>query len=88
MRIRMLQISCLLVLGLLTASTSQAGARSMWEGPCSGKNCTDCEDPEPSGQYCWVAGTNTCQQYGWSAIYACGEELEYAQCECEPCAGG
>lgn len=86
MKMRMLQVSCLLVLGL-AANSSEAAARSIWEGPCSGQECTDCSDPYPSGQYCWVGGLNTCQQYGCRALFACGPDLQEAQCECDPCPG-
>ena len=36
MRMRMLQIGCLLVIGLLVGP-SRVAARSPWEGPCVGK---------------------------------------------------
>lgn len=84
MMMRFLQVGCLLVLGSV-ASSSSVDARSMWEGPCAGRQCTQCGDPNPSGSLCWVGGSNTCQQYGCSAFVVCGPELEYVQCECEPC---
>jgi hypothetical protein len=84
MVMRILQISSLLVLGLV-ASSSPVDARSMWDGPCSGRYCTSCSAPQPSGQYCWVGGDDGCQDFGCSALYACGPDLEYAQCECDPC---
>jgi hypothetical protein len=86
MMMRMLQITCVLVLGLL-ASASRVDAR--WEGPCFGEHCTTCDAPDPSGDSCWVGPgggeEETCQYYGCKALRACGEDLLYAQCECEPC---
>lgn len=81
MVMRMLQISCLLVLGLLVRS-SNVDAR--WEGPCTGKHCTTCDDPNPSGDYCWV-DTESCHWYGCTAFAFCGPGNEYVECECEPC---
>ena len=83
MKMRMLQISCLLVLGLV-ASSASVDAR--WEGPCVGKRCTQCDVPNPSGAVCWTSGS--CQTYGCTAFATCGTNDQYAQCECEPCAGG
>ncbi len=86
MRTRILQITCLLVLGLLSAS-SRVDAR--WEPPCTGPHCTTCADPNPSGDYCFVGPdggyTETCQYYGCRATVACGPNGLRAQCECDPC---
>jgi hypothetical protein len=86
MTTRIVQISCLLVLGLL-ASSLRVDARR--DDPCMGKHCTDCWDPEPSGNLCWVGPgggiAETCQYYGCDAVYVCGETEECAQCVCEPC---
>lgn len=88
MRMRIVQVSCLLVLGFL-ANSSPVGARSLWEGPCVGRHCTSCSDPDPSGVNCWVGPGSgeqeTCQYYGCAALVVCGENDQYVQCECPPC---
>lgn len=88
MMMRMLQITCLLVLGLLVSSSRVDGR---WEGdpPCTGVHCTSCYDPDPSGEFCYVGPdggiTETCKYYGCIALFACGEGGQRAQCECAPC---
>lgn len=84
MMLRMVQISCLLVLGLL-ANSSRVDAS--FEGPCSGRHCTSCADPNPSGTYCWV-DTESCSQYGCDAFAFCGEGNNNVECECAPCIDG
>lgn len=90
MKMRMLQISCLLVLSFV-ARSAPVNASSLFEGDCVGVHCTDCNDPNPSGTSCFVGPgggeQETCQFYGCRAIEACGEDLLYAQCECDPCPG-
>ena|SRR3990172_7533562 len=98
MKMRMLQISCLIVLGL-AAGSLPAGARPLWDD-CVGDHCWLCEAPDaPNSEgnlsdemdYCYVGPGSgeeeTCQYYGCSAFNACGEDYQYAQCKCQPCPG-
>lgn len=84
MRLRIVQMACLLVLGLVVNSPT-VGARPVWEDPCHGTYCTDCDAPDPSGLFCYVTGTDMCTDFGCDALYACGEDYQYAQCTCTPC---
>jgi len=80
---RMLQLSCIMTLGVLL-NWSPVRADSVWEDPCTGEKCRSCDDPQPTGQYCYVTDDG-CQDYDCAAIRACGPNDLYAQCECLPC---
>jgi hypothetical protein len=76
MKLRLLQVCCLVILGLALKS-SPVNARSMFfRGACTGDQCC------AAGEYCWVAGSQTCQSFGCNAIYACGTDDDDAQCDC------
>jgi hypothetical protein len=74
---RILQIGCLVVLGLVATSRPME-ARSMWSGPCVGPDCDQCRGAHIG---CWTE-FGSCQDYGCDAFAFCGEDDGYVQCDC------
>jgi hypothetical protein len=76
MKMRLFQACCLVILGLALKSSPVSARSMLFRDGCIGGYCCGV------GEYCYVAGTDTCQSFGCDAIYACGPDLDDAQCDC------
>jgi len=70
----MLQVACLLVLGLVT-STSRLHAAATDGGPCTGGHCT-----VESDGFCYVNSGQLCDDYDCDHWSYCGDFQE--ECDC------